>query len=229
MRFVSVCLVIILLVFLLHTPVLAQNQYNFTPASDGQVNQALERIVPVRFYDPHPLHVFVVVKENVTLFFQPSAVKKAEFNMTLAGKRLKEAYLLQMKGDINNSSADLKAYSKKTNKMVDQLEKARSQNQDIENLIGTIAENLRSHESLFYVMWEKAPDDDAYSFRSNFDLAVDAHVRAVMALDNIKPGIRDRFSTTKEATPEAVPSPSPSPSPTAKESSPSVRPRRIIY
>lgn len=227
MRKISTCLILLLLSVFITPGVFAQSRPDLPVVGENQISEALGKIVPVRFYYPNPLGILVYLKEAVNLFFQPSAVKKSEFDMTLAGKRLKESYLLLLRNDVNNSSKDLKAYSEKSDEMVRQLEKARSQNQDVENLIGTIAENLKLQETMLGAISQKGHVDDSYSFKTNLDTAVTSHKKAIMALDNIRPGIKDRFTSTKEATPEALPSPSPSPQ--VKESTPSVRPRRIIY
>lgn len=228
MRIISVCLIIFLLPFFIFTNVSARTEYDFPKASDGQVNEALQRLVPARFLIDNPLYILTSFKESLTRFLAPSAVKKAEFDMILSGKKIKEAYLLVSKGDIKNTSRTLSLYKKRVEKMASQLEKARSQNQNVDALVDVMAENLRIHETLFFVIDSKRDlFEDAYSFDSNFDSAIAAHSKAVLVLDNIKPGIADRFTTTKgEATEEAEPLPSASP---YVEGTSSVKPRRIIY
>lgn len=230
MRIVSVCLIFILLFFLIPLKVFSFNDYKFAPATEGQVNEALQKIVPVRFLISNPLYLTISLKEIITRFFQPSASKKAEFDMILSGKRIKETYLLLLRGDVKNSSKSLALYSNRLEKMVAQLEKARSQNQEVASLVGLMAENLRLQETLLSAISEKIKTlEDSYSYSDNFAMALSSYTKAVMALDNVRPGIKDRFSLTKnyEATPEAVSSPSPSPF--FQEASSSVRPKRIIY
>lgn len=229
MRIISVCLTIFLLPIFIVTNVFARTEYDFPKSTDGQINEALQRLVPVRFLIDNPLYIVSSFKESLTRFLAPSAVKKAEFDMILSGKKIKEAYLLVSVGDIKNTSRTLGLYKKRVEKMANQLEKARSQNQSVDALVDVMAENLRIHETLFFAIDTKRDSfEDAYSFDSNFDAAVAAHAKAVMVLDNIKPGIADRFTTTKnEATEEAKPMPSPFEK-LIIEASPSVKPRRII-
>ncbi|MBI3282501.1 hypothetical protein HYZ70_00305 [Candidatus Curtissbacteria bacterium] len=217
-----------MLLFLAPSKVSAHSTYNFQTVSEGQVDEALLRLVPVRFLNSHPLYFLIWAKENVTRFFKPSAARKAEFDTIVAGKKLKESYLLLKEGDVKNSGRTLASYGKRLDKMVDGLERARSQNQDVSSLVDLMAENLRVHETMFFAIqkeWELMEDD--YNFDSDFAGAVSSHARAVLAIDNVKPGLRDRFTTVgKEATQEA--NPAPYPTPYVQEATPSVKPKRVI-
>jgi len=228
MRIVLVCLIGFLLLFSIPSKTAAHTTYNFQTVSAGQIDEALLRLVPVRFLTSHPLYFLILAKENVTRFFQPSAAKKAQFDVVLSGKKLKESYLLLIRGDVPNSGRTLASYSKRLDKMVDQLERARSQNQEVSSLVDFMAENLRVHETVFFGIqkeWELV--EDVYDFDSNFARAVASHAAAVMAIDNVKPGLRDRFTTDDgEATEEAKPTPYPTPY--IQEATPSVKPKRII-
>ncbi|HSX19342.1 MAG TPA: hypothetical protein VLE91_04430 [Candidatus Saccharimonadales bacterium] len=224
MNKVLACIIAIVLVFLIPFKVLATD-YNFPPTTDGQIADALSRIVPVRFLESNPLFFVISIKEDVTGFFKPSSAKKAEFEMIVCGKRIKEAYTLSQKSDVKNTSRALKLYSDRVDAMINQLKRARSQNQDTENLVGEMAENLRIHETLLAAI-NHENIGDAYDFSANFDAAVSAHTKAVFALNDIQPGIKDRFVLTKEASVSATPAPSPSP---YLEATPSVKPKRIIY
>jgi len=230
MRILSACLIAIFLVFAIPSSALAHTVYDFPQSSEGQVNEALANVVPVRFLISSPFYLLISVKETVNRFFQPSAVKKAEFDMVVSGKKLKETYLLVEKGDVKNASRTLVLYSDRLDKMSKQIEKARSQNQDVTALVDLIAENLRVHETLFFAInkkWEMM--EEGYSFDENFAGAIAAHGRTVMVLNNVKPGVKDRFTTVEdEATEEAEPSPSPLGESTF-EASPAVRPKKIIY
>lgn len=230
MKIISVCLITILLLFFIPGKIFAHATYNFQAESEGQINEALLKIVPVRFLISNPLYFGITFKESVTRFFQPSALKKAEFDMILAGKKLKEVYLLIERGDVKNASRMLRIYSDRVDKMSHQLEKARSQNQEVSTVVDLVAENLRVHETLFFAINKKWQFmEDSYSFDANFAQAVSSHARAVMVINNVRPGLKDRFSTVKsEATDEAKPSPNSS-GDALFEASPSTRPKRVIF
>ena len=196
MRFISVCLLIFSLLFLPQTPVFAHTEYQFPQATEGQINEALTKTVPLRFLPSHPLYFLITIKENFERFFQPSSVEKANFDLVLSDKRLKEAYLLLQKNDVKNSSRSLKRYGQRLEKMISQLEKAKSKNQDISPQVQVVAEEFRHHETLFFATLRKWQDfKEGYSFDENFEMAISSFTKAVITIDNIKPGLKDRFKT----------------------------------
>jgi len=240
MRIFSVCLftLILLLILTLDVPsTFAQTAYQFPIATAGQINEALQKIAPIRFLPSHPLYFLISAKENVSRFFKSSSAKKAEFDLVLSGKRLKEVYLLIEKGDLTNAAKDLIRYQKRTDKMINQLQKAKSQNQDVVTLSSSIAENFQYHEILFYAINEKGLNlasrmDKNLNFEGNFSGAVSSFTAAINAIDEIQPGVKNRFKTvpnTSSSEQEIVPIPVPTLSPQFLDSSPSAKPRRIIY
>src|SRR6266513_536851 len=104
MRFISACLLTSLFVFFSFSSIFAQSNYNFSNFNDGDINEALQRIVPFRILPSHPLYFLIKVKEVFDRQLKPSAAKRAEFDLVLSGKRLNEAYALFNKGDIKNAS-----------------------------------------------------------------------------------------------------------------------------
>ena len=222
MKFISVCLLVLCL-FLLLIPVYANTEYVFPQASDGQIDEALQKTVPLRFLPSHPLYFLIVVKESSSRFFQPSALKKAQFDFILSGKRLKETYLFLEKGDVKSANRSLIKYAERLAKMNTALERARSQNQDVTTLAAEIAEGLRFHEVLLFAIDKKQ--------RLILDQSASAFVKTVQVINNIMPGVKDRFKTLtnlqkKDENVEASPSPDET---TIFESTPSMVPRRIIY
>ncbi|MDO8487391.1 MAG: DUF5667 domain-containing protein [Candidatus Curtissbacteria bacterium] len=227
---VLVCLVSFLLLFWA-TVLPVHAQVDFPQASDGQINGALSKIVPLRIIPSNPFYFLITGKEMILRVFQPSSVKRAEFDMTLSGKRLKEAYLLVANGDIKNASANMIRYGDKLREMTSGLDRAKSQNQDIANLIGEIAENLKSQEVLFFAIGKRTEGlGDGYNFRENYDKAAASFVDGVNALNNFRPGIRDRFknATDTAAQEENLLNSAPK-APGFIEASASIKPNRIIY
>lgn len=231
MRRVLVCLISFLLFIFSQTSVSAANQIEFPQASEGQINEALSKIVPLRIIPSNPFYFLITGKEVILRAFQPSSVKRAEFDMTLSGKRLKESYLLVANGDIKNASFNMIRYGNKLREMTSGLDRAKSQNQDVANLIGEIAENLRSQEVLFFAIARRSEGlGDGYNFGKNYNEAAAAFVDAVLALNNFRPGIRDRFkSASGTAAPEEKLRNSAPKTPGFIEASPSVVPSKIIY
>ena len=232
MKLVLICL-LLLVIFSLKAEVFARSERFIREASEGQINEALQKTVPIRFLPNQTLYFLISIKETFNRFFQPSSVKRAEFDLILSGKRLKETYLLLEKDDTKSASQNLKRYAHRVEKMIGQFEKARSQNQTVETLADLTAENLRSHEILFFAIFEKGKlKDDKFNFDENFEIAVDAFIKSVGAIDSVKPGLRNRFKTVTEAAKLHQQIPPPvfvEPSLLETSPSPSIRPRRIIY
>lgn len=231
MRIVSVCLLFFVLVSSsFFTPVsFAASEIVLPEATSGEINDALSKTVPVRFTPSHPLYFLITTKEFLSRILQSSSAKRAEFDFVLSGKRLKETHLLLEENDIEGASNNLRRYGGVLERMIAQVEKARSQNQEVIPLVDLIVEGLQVHETLLFAILQRAPEKDS-SFDNNFSLAISAHAETVISLDRIKPGIRSRFNTVAEETtsePEKV---------EEKlndnvlfESTSNSKPRRIIY
>ena len=231
MRIFSVCLIFLLLsLFSPLSVVYTHSSIDFPQVSDGQINEAIAKTVPVRFLPGNSMHFAISLKESFNRFFRPSSLQKAQFDLVTSGKRLKEAYLLIKKGDVKNSSKSLNEYAKRMRIFERQIKKARSQNQDVASFIGKASDDLKIHEILFSAIWQEfALKEDAYNFDINFSAVLDAFGEVVKALDEIKPGLSDRYNILKKISPSPFPSPSILPSPSVVESTGSVKPRRIIY
>jgi len=206
-------------------------KYQLPAATEGQINEALQKTVPIRLLPSHPLYFSISAKEAISRFFQPSSIEKARFDFILLGKRLKETYLLFEKGDFKKGSKNLKRYSQRASSLVKQMEKARAQNQSVVAFADETAQELQFHEILLSAIANKWQNTKEYNFGDNLNSAVGDFVKVVLAMDNVQPGLKNRFKTaTSSAILETVSAESPSPTPsTLFETSSSSRPRRIIY
>lgn len=232
MRFISACIIVILLFFTSIVPTFAQSDYNFQKITRGEVEGALQKTVPIRILPGNPLYFLILIKEAINRFFQPSAVERSQFDFTLSGKRLKETYMLMEKSDFKRAGNNFIRYAKQNESVIKQLEKARSQNQAVEPAISAMADNLRFHEELLIAIYFMKPSPgDNNNFDGNFSQAIDAFKALVGEIDNIKPGIKNRFqiSKTVAASGSAGSSSEPLPLPTSFEATPTYTPRRIIY
>jgi len=193
---ISVCFCVLLLVFASTSIgfVFGANDYLFPKATAGEINEAVEKLTPLRILPSNPLHFFISVKENITRFFNASSVKRAEFDLTLSGKRLKEAYLLTEKNDVANASKALFKYSRRLEKLREQMEKAKIQNQVVLELSEKIADDMAMHERFLYAISQKSEGyQNSYNFADNFQKAENEFKDTVLAIDNVKPGLKDRF------------------------------------
>src|SRR3989338_4958276 len=111
MRIVSACLTALFFLAFFANIAFAQVPSSFPEATAGEINEAVEKLPHVRILPSNPLHFFIRVKENISRFFNASSVKRAEFDLVLSGKRLKETYLLTEKNNVANASKSLSQYS----------------------------------------------------------------------------------------------------------------------
>ena len=175
-------------------PIYASNSYNLPDAPSGKIDEALLKIVPVRFLPSSPFYFLIWAKENFNRLIKPSPLRKAEFDFVLSGKRLKEAYLLLEKNNVKNSSAALNRYSRVAEKTVDELKKAKNQSQDVATAAGIIDGGLL-HQLILLSAIEKKVDSFAndYNFNTNFSSAIDGFSQIVKEVDQISPGVGDKY------------------------------------
>lgn len=208
-------------------PVLAE-EFNLPEANEGQVSEAQNRLVPLRFLPGQTFYFLITIKEEIDRAFQPSSAKRAEFDFVLSGKRLKEAYLLLLKGDMIGANKALGKYAERTEKMINNLRRARSQNQNVNPVVLEIGEELKSHEVLLSAINKQRRIVDAGLIEDNFKKSLGVFIDAVTAINEVKPGIRDRFKSAtesanlKESTETATPQDN-------VVNNKSYSPRRIIY
>ena len=196
MKLISACFAVLLLVFASTSisSVFGADDYQFPKATEGQISEAVEKLPHIRILPSNPLHFFIRVKEKVSQFFNASSVKRAEFDLVLSGKRLKEAYLFTEKSDVKNAGKSLSLYGNRLEKLTEQMEKARSQNQDVLELSEKIADELALQERLLYAISQKSQDyQNSYNFDDNLKRAKNEFKETVSAIDNVKPGLKDRF------------------------------------
>jgi len=224
------CLVFIFLFLTTATPIFAEQRFPFSKPTSGEVMEAMQATVPVRFLPGNPLYYFILIKEAVSRFFQPSAVERSKFDFAISGKRLKETYLLLKRGDLASASSNLTRYAKRNESVISQIEKSRSQNQAVEPTVSNMADQLRFQERLLFVIYEMRSQDNQ-TFDSSFSLAIGSFKDLVLELDRIKQGVKNRFVITKdvEATSGAQTTIEPTAEPTSIEATPTYKPRRIIY
>lgn len=223
----SACLIFFLLLFSLNAkPILAATQPIFPEFSDGEIQGAVTK-VPIRFLPSSPMYFSIWVKENFTRFLKPSAVKRADFDIVLSQKRLEEAYKLLEAGDIKNASSALLRYQSRTDTMLNQISKARSQNQDVETITSHILDGLQQEELLLYGISKKVNGvGDSYNVQENYVRAVTSFILTVDSMNKVKPGIINRYKSATTSAQKANPTPTPESFPT---SSSSAVPVKIIY
>lgn len=192
---ISVCLLILsLLLFLGVNSAFSHGEFQHPEVTEGQITGALGKIVPLRLLPGNPLHLLILTKESALRLLTPSASKRAEHDLVISGKRLKEAYLLTKKGDIKNASEALSGYSKSLDRFNKQLTKAKSQNLDVEKLIEVSADIYEAHAVLLSAIYQiREGQTNGYNFNENVVRSVDSLKNSIELINLIKPGLKNRF------------------------------------
>jgi len=220
MKFVSACFLVIFLTFIFFSLTIVSASFTPVDHNSAQVQEALDKSPPLRFLPSHPLYFLIKVKESFSRFFKSSAVKRAEFDLVLSDKRLKESYLLFNNNENDEALKNLERYSNRLININSQIEKAVAQNQEVAPLASIIANNFGQHEIILSSMYRK------YSSNLVLQQAITDFERIIELISDIQPELNGRFKSVKsdleldEATPEAEIYISPFPSNI---------PRRIIY
>lgn len=190
--------------------------------SDGQVNEALANMPHVRFLPGNPLYCLIRAKEHFSRFFTDSAVERAEFDYMISSKRLNEIYKLYQQNRIDGVQSLVVSYKESTVKSLNQLSKARSQNQEIMPTVDEIVNGLSYQEVLLIKMSGESEANSAIDYFENY----------IDELEKLKPGVKGRFKLINAESSKAndVEEPSDKSSPTITiEPTASARPKRIIY
>ena len=196
MRIILVCLVVFFLVFFSLGRAFAHSSYFFPEVNPGQVNEALGKIVPIRFLPSHPLYFSIRIKETFARMLKPTAEKKASFDFIVAGKRIKETYLLFLQNDLESTNKSLASYGLQLEKFNSQFEKAKSQNKDVTQLTMETAEGLRDQEMLLSAIFQKSKENETFDeLDVGFDDAFSNFGRSVFLVNEVKPGLKDRFKS----------------------------------
>lgn len=128
--------------------------------------------------------------------FKPSAEKRASFDFVVAGKRIKEAYLMFEANDLAAAGKGLVRYSLQLEKYAAQFEKTKSQNQDVTTLANEVAEGLRDQEVLLSAIFQKSKENETFDeLDVGFDDAYSNFGRTVFLINEVKPGLKNRFKS----------------------------------
>lgn len=235
MRKFSVCLIFFLVLFVLLPNFggnLLASSYKMPEVSEAQTNEALQKVVPIRFLPNSPFYILIVIKEKIGHFFQPSSLKRSEFSLILSGKRLKETLKLIDQGNIDAAAKNLARYEAANRDVIWQIQKAKGQNQEVKPYADEVAESLNSQETLLAAILAKAGSANNSDFDENFEKTVGSFVDVAMTVNQIKPGLKDRYKIViyrEKSNQEATPKLEATPESEIIQATSSVKPKRVIY
>lgn len=126
----------------------------------GEVEVSLQRLSPIKFLPDHTLYFLIALKEKFDYFRQPNKVKKALFDVKLTGKRIKEAYLLEEKGEIKKATESLKNYQRVSLRLQKELPEATNSGQAVFETQQLLADNLERHLKIIIVLAQINQDSE---------------------------------------------------------------------
>lgn len=162
-------------------------------ASEVEMVDGLSKLTQGRFLPETPLYFFISIKENIQRFFQPNAAAKSKWDLTLAGKRLKEAYLMAQKNDVKGAAAALDRYQVQIDDARVEFQKAKAANQNTESLSSEMATQLYYQQSVLAAFLTKLPGDPRSATQRNVFKAARHLNNAVQMVIVEKPSVRDQF------------------------------------
>jgi len=223
MKLFLACLIIILMVIFGSTGSLAASESSPSAfVTDSQLDETLLHTVPLRFLPGEPFYFLITIKESFSRFFKPSAARRAEFDFILSEKRLKESYLLLKSGNNKKAESNLIRYKRRLAEMSFQIDKARSQNQDIAEQIAFIGDGFRKQEILLISI------NQEFIFDGKLESSIEAFSDAVDTIDILLPGLRNRFQLIKNRNISTEADQEEGDDLFLIEATPSANPRRII-
>jgi len=168
------------------------------PPTQAQVNEALLQLPHIRIMPDNPFYFAVLVKEKISWLVCPNPAKKAQFDLTSSGKRLKETYLLVQKNNFKNSKKTLSSYQKTLEKMTEELVKAKKQSQDIVQLLDKTQNSFLAQKIILSQLY--AQDEVKTQMGNEILAAQKSLIESAKKLGELKPDI---FVPFQEATKSA--------------------------
>ncbi len=200
MRFKKLIFAIFAVIFLFSffaSSTLAQQQdatFSAIPkATEIEMSDAMSKLSPSRVLPGYPLYFVITLKENIQRFFQPNSAAKAQWDMVLAGKRLREAYQLAYKNDVKGANRTLQHYQQHVDSLREEYQKAKSANQNTDVLSDQMSTQFTYQQSLLASFLQKLPTDPKKGVESDVFASAKHLNNAIQTLSNDRPAIKDFF------------------------------------
>ncbi|OGD85799.1 hypothetical protein A2Z23_00770 [Candidatus Curtissbacteria bacterium RBG_16_39_7] len=179
---------------------------NLPLPQNGQVDEHLPRLSPIKLLPDHPIYFLITWKENAQRFLEGNVSQKAHFDTILAGKRIKETYLLIQKGNFKTSMGTVKRYSKQMERLEKELSGAQKQGADVVTTLDLLADNLFRHQDLMAQIISSVPDEQKEEFLRELNWANEKLIAVTELLEKGRPDQAQRLlSRYREATESARP------------------------
>ena len=114
----------------------------------------------------HPLYILRIIRDRIVDFLISDPLKKAEFNLLQADKRLNAGIYLFNKGKISMSISTISKAENYFEKAIQKIKEAKGQGRETSEIINKVINSGKKHKEVLKSLEEKAPED----FKSSFNL-----------------------------------------------------------
>ena len=119
----------------------------------------------------HPLYFLKVLRDRILDFLIKDPVKRIEFNLLMADKRLNMGIFLMEKGKPALAETTVSKGEKYFLKVVQGVDKAKEQGREVgQELLNKIKRAALKHEEIVLELLEKAPDEQKVGFNTSLEL-----------------------------------------------------------
>jgi hypothetical protein len=160
---------------------------------NGQVEEHLPRLSPIKFLPDHPFYFLITWKENAQRLLKADSARKAHFDTILAGKRIKETYLLTKKGNLKTSLETVKRYGNQMERLEKELTNAQKQGADVITILDLLADNLFRHQDLMAQIAVDVPNDQRDEFLKELNRANEKLISVAKLLEKVRPDRAQRL------------------------------------
>jgi len=175
---------------------------NLPIAQTWKVEEHLQRFSPIRLLPDSRFYFVITWKENIEHFLKAGASQKAHFDTILVGKRIKEAYLLEKKGNLKASLKTIKRYEQRMEILEKELTNAQKQGADVMKTFDLLADNLFRHQDLLAQIAVDVPTQQKGEFLKQLNLANEKLIATAKLLKKTRPDqtqiLLSRYKEAKE-------------------------------
>ena len=119
----------------------------------------------------HPLYLLKVIRDRILDFLIRDPVKKIEFNLLMADKRLNMGIFLTEKGKPALAETTVSKGEKYFLRAVEGIKRAEKQGREVDQeLLNKIKKASLKHEEVILELLEKAPDEQKVGFNTSLEL-----------------------------------------------------------
>jgi len=173
---------------------------NLPNVPNWQIEEHLQKLSPIRLLPTNTFYFAITWKENIEHLLKANASEKAFFDTILAGKRIKEAYILEKKGDLEASLKTIERYQKRMEILEKELNNAQKHGDDVIKTLDLLADDLFRHQDLMSQIASNVPSGEKGKFVKQLNLANNHLVEVTKLLKKGRPDQAERLLSRYKET-----------------------------